>query len=60
MIRDPIVEDIREARRKTEADCEGDWDKLVEHYRQVEKQARTHVIQGSPRRLVTRSANPPQ
>ncbi len=60
MIRDPIVEDVREARRKTEADCEGDWDKLVEHYRQVEKHAKTRVIQGSPRRLATTRTNPQQ
>lgn len=60
MIIDPIVEDIREARRKTEADCEGDWDKLVEHYRQVETHAGKRVIQGSPRRPATTRTNPRQ
>ena len=57
MIRDPIVEEIRELRRKTEAACDGDWDKLVEHFRQVQKRSGLPVTRGSPRPVVRQPLN---
>ena len=57
MIRDPIVEEVRELRRRTEAACDGDWDKLVEHFRQVQKRSGLPVTRGSPRRLVQQPRN---
>ncbi len=60
MVRDPIVEEVRRLRHQTEAACENDWDKLVEHYRQVEKHVENQVIQGSPRRVATARTKAPQ
>jgi hypothetical protein len=54
MIRDPIVQEIREVRRKTEEACEGDWNRLIEHYRQVQNAATLPVFRGSPKRLASR------
>ncbi len=36
MIRDPIVEEVRQARRQTEEACGHDWKRLAEHYRQIQ------------------------
>lgn len=36
MIRDPIVEEVRQARRQTEEACGHDWKRLTEHYRRVQ------------------------
>ena len=35
MLRDPIVEEVRQIRRQTEEACGHDWKRLVEHYRQI-------------------------
>lgn len=49
MIRDPIVDEVREARRRTEEACEGDWNRLVEHYRAVPARG-ARIIRGQPKR----------
>ena len=51
MIKDPIVEEIRAARRATEEACAGDWAKLIEHYLEIEKRSDHAVLRGAPRRL---------
>lgn len=50
MIRDPIVDEVREARRKTEEACDHDWNRLTEHYRRVPAGA-ARLIRGEPKRL---------
>jgi len=59
MIRDPIVEEVRETRRKTELACHGDWNKLVEHYRQVQESSGHPISRGSPRRLAREDVRKP-
>ena len=53
MWRDPIVEEIREARHRIEAECGHDWDRLVAYYREVQRKAEqdgSHpVFSGSPK-----------
>lgn len=50
MIRDPIVEQVRQQRHATEKSCGHDWKRLVEHYRQVQNRA-PRVVRRTPRRL---------
>jgi hypothetical protein len=50
MIRDLIVEEVRDIRRKTEAACEHNWDRLLEHYRQIQNTSGCPVLRGSPKR----------
>jgi hypothetical protein len=56
MTRDPIVEEVRAARRTTERACGGDWNRLVEHYRQVQDRSGHEVLRGSPRQSARASA----
>ena len=55
MDRDPIVEEVRKARREIEARCGNTWDGLFEHYRQLqrrlEEEGRFRLVSGSPKRL---------
>ncbi|MFA7235734.1 MAG: hypothetical protein WC058_02625 [Phycisphaeraceae bacterium] len=37
MIRDPIVEQVRQQRHATEKSCGHDWKRLMEHYCRVQK-----------------------
>lgn len=52
MIRDPIVEEIREARRKTEEAFGRDWKRLAEHYRSVPI-GKARVIRRAPRKTAS-------
>lgn len=49
-IRDPIVEEVRELRRKTKEACGGDGDRLAHHYRAVATGDHA-ILRGSPKRL---------
>lgn len=50
MIRDLIVEEVRQIRHKTEEACGHDWKRLAEHYRRI--QPGTHqVIRREPKLL---------
>jgi len=60
MMKDPIVEQVREARRQTETACGGDWQKLVEHFLRIQKDADHPVTRGSARRLTRTAAEPPR
>jgi hypothetical protein len=51
MTKDPIIDEVREIRRKTEEACEGDWEKLFEHFLKVQKSSKRPVVSGCPRRL---------
>lgn len=50
MIRDPIIEEVREERRKTEEACNHDWKRLADHYRNVGTESH-RIIHGKPKRL---------
>lgn len=56
MLRDPIVEEVREVRRRTEEACGHDWKRLTEHYRNVQP-VTGRLIRREPRRLPTPSVN---
>lgn len=49
MIRDPIVDEVRDARKRTEEACERDWNRLVEHYRAVPANG-ARILHGQPKR----------
>lgn len=49
MLRDPIVEEVREVRRKTEEACGHDWKKLLEHFRHIDP-GQARIVQGQPKR----------
>jgi hypothetical protein len=55
MIRDQIIEEVRGIRRATEEACGHDWEKLIEHYRQV-KPTSGRIIRGKPRQLPPKPA----
>jgi hypothetical protein len=57
MIRDPIVEEVREVRRQIEAECDNDWNKLIHYYRQVQEKATAPLYRGSPKRLTRATAS---
>ena len=53
MEKDPIVEEIRNVRKKTEAACGGDWERLAAHYLKVQEAERLTerpLVNGSPQR----------
>jgi len=51
MKKDPIVEEIREVRRRTEESCGHDWNRLIDHYRKVQQTSGRPTYRGSPKRL---------
>ncbi len=53
MTNDPIVDEVREIRRKTEEACAGDWQKLFEHFLNVQKNSKRPAVSGRPRRLAS-------
>ena len=59
MTRDPIVEEVRTARRETEEACGGDWDRLVKHYVEIQNRSDHAVVRGSPKHLVQAPAHKP-
>lgn len=50
MLRDAIVDEVREIRHKTEEACQRDWKKLMDHYRRVEP-GTASLVRGQPKRL---------
>ncbi len=56
MKNDPIVEEIREFRRKTEESFGRDWDRLFAHFLKVQQESKRPIYRGSPKRL----AKPPR
>jgi hypothetical protein len=51
MIRDPIVEEVRETRRKTEEACEQNWELLFAHFERVQKASDHPIIKGAPKHM---------
>jgi len=49
MLRDPIVEEVREVRHKIETDCEDDPQKYFEHIQQVQEQYRNRLVRRKPK-----------
>ena len=44
MFRDSIIDEIRQARQKIEADCEGNSQKYYEHIQQVQERYRNRIV----------------
>ena len=56
MSKDPIVEEVREIRRRTEEACGNDWDKLFAHFQEVRKRLARPTVSRQPKPLIqTRS-----
>ena len=45
MLRDPIIEEVRQVRHKIEAECEDDPQKYYEHIQQVQEKYRNRLVQ---------------
>ena len=48
MWKDPIVAEVREVRRKIEADCGNDFDKLCERARRIQATLGNRVVNRGP------------
>ena len=49
VLRDPIVEEVRQVRHKIEKDCEYDPEKFYEHIQEVQEKYRSRLVQRKPR-----------
>ena len=49
MLRDPIIEEVREVRHKIETDCEDDPQKYFEHIQQLQEQYRNRLVSRKPK-----------
>lgn len=52
MLRDPIVEEVREVRHKIETDCEDDPQKYFEHIQLVQEQYRNRFVRRKPKQAL--------
>lgn len=50
MIRDTIVDEVRQNRKATEIAHGSDWKKLIEHYRQIQNSA-NRIVCHEPKRI---------
>ena len=51
MSKDPIVEEVREIRRRTEEACGNDWDRLCEHFLDVQQRLDRPTVSRKPKPL---------
>jgi hypothetical protein len=51
---DPIVEEVREVRRKIETECQNDAQKYYEHLQQVQEQYGDRLVQRKPKAALER------
>ena len=49
MIRDPIIEEVRQIRRKIESDCEDDPKRFYEHVQELQEKYRDRLVQRKPK-----------
>ena len=54
MLRDLIVEEVRQVRHKIEAECENDPQRYYDHIQQVQEQYRTRLVQRKPKPALKR------
>jgi hypothetical protein len=52
MFRDPIIDEIRQARHKIEADCGNNSQKYYEHIQQVQERFRNRIVRLRPKPAV--------
>ena len=52
MFRDSIIDEIRQARHKIEADCEDNSQKYYEHIQQVQERYRNRIVRLQPKPVV--------
>jgi len=57
MLRDPIVEEVRQVRHEIEADCENDPHKFYEHIRKMQETYRNQLIQRTPKPALKKNRN---
>jgi hypothetical protein len=51
MSADPIVEEVRQFRRRTEEQCGHDWERLFAHFLDVQKHCSRPLLSRAPRPL---------
>lgn len=49
MLQDPIIDEVRQVRRKIEAECENDGQKYFEHIQQIQEKYRDRLVRREPR-----------
>ncbi len=54
MSRDPIIEEVRQIRRKIEAECEDDAQKYYDHIQQLQEKYRHRLVQRKPKPSLNR------
>ncbi len=54
MLRDLIVEEVRQVRHEIEAECEDDPQRYYDHIQQVQEQYRTRLVQRKPKPALKR------
>ena len=60
MTRDPIVEEVRKVRKQIEAECGNDWDKLMAHFRGLQKKWPGKVVHKRVKKNSNRSTGIPK
>ena len=49
MYRDPVVEEVRNARREIMAECHDDADEYLQRIRKVQKRFKDRLVRGQPK-----------
>ena len=49
MVRDPIIEEVRQVRHKIEAECKDDPQRYYEHIQQVQEKYQNRLVQRKPK-----------
>jgi len=49
MFQDPIIKEIREIRRKIEAECQNDFEKYYEHLQQLQRNYSDRLVRRKPK-----------
>jgi len=55
MLRDPIIEEVRQIRHKIETDCEDNPQKIYEHILQVQEKYRNRLVKHEPKPALKKS-----
>lgn len=54
MLRDPIIDEVRQIRHKIEAECENDAPKYFQHVQQIQEKYRQQLVRREPKPALTK------
>ncbi len=49
MLKDPIIEEVRQVRHKIESECENDPDKYYQYLQQIQKKQKSRIVKFKPK-----------